>query len=470
MYDQGPSRLHIADVLLEAACPASRLPGRTRSPSAALDRWKAVLDCITQWHANGAPADATRIEHDLLGAFDPVQRELCTTAFRAWRDHIGGEGVVGFDPAWPSVTSRDGAHYLSAPMQVEITHEDGSVEHIKLKATAPTSEEERAVVTLGGEGGVDYLEVLLDPGQVDALPIDPTRAEALVSTLFDLAGREREKSPEYVPGFHCWRCRRLSVCSRFPSLTSAPPPSNTPSVALSKTTLSHLGQCARRVAWKSLFHVPTPTDDDFGGRALSMGVGFHAALATALLDDDPDGVMAAHAQGLPASEQAEFLGLWDAHVALTRVEAHPVDTTITELPIGCTAPASGAEGAQAITFLGIADAAGREADGTPAVIEHRTTMASMLPHLEQELYAVAGAAAVGANRIAIHHHWLRAPTDEACTRRVFEPDDLVRAAKRLTEAAREIAGWSREDATDAPFGIGAWCEWCPYQALCARHR
>lgn len=470
MYGGGPTRLHIGDVLLEAACPASRLPGRTRTPRAALDRWTAVLDCITQWHADGAPRDASGIERDLLGILDPVQRDLCVRAFRAWREHIGGDGVVGFEPSWPSVASEDGDHYFAIPMQVEITHEDGAMEHIRLKATSPSPEEERAVVTLGAEDGIDYLEVLLDPGQVDALAIAPERARAVVAHLFDLAARERDRVSTHVPGPHCWRCRRVSVCARYPSLAGEPPPSTTPSVLLSKTTLSHLGQCPRRVAWKSIFHVPAPAHDDLTGSARSMGIGFHAAIATALTDADPDGVMESHARALPASERADFIALWDAHRALGHAEPHPVRATATELPIGCTAPAPTPDGATAVTFLGVADAAGREADGTPAVVEHRTTTATTLPHLEQELYAVAGAGAVGADRIAVHHHWLRAPLEQACTRRVFGAADLAEAATRLMDAAREIAAWSRDDATSAPFRVGNWCDWCPYQSLCTRHR
>ena len=325
-------------------------------------------------------------------------------------------------------------------------------------------------MTVAAEDDVDYLEILLEPGQVDSLPIEPDRARAIVDELFALAAQERARTAEYRPGFHCWRCPRVSVCPRHPSLSGEAPPNKTPSVTISKSTLSHLGQCPRRVAWKALIHVPTPGDDEFGGTALAMGIGFHAAIATALLDDDPDGVIEAHAHGLPPSERADFLGLWDAHRQLAESESHPVGVTKTELPIGCTAPAPTPSGHHAVTMLGIADAAGREADGTPAVIEHRTTVARELPFLEQELYAVAGALAVGADHIAVHHHWLRAPLEEACTRRVFSGDDLAEARQRLVEAATEIASWSREDATSAPHRVGPWCEWCPYKALCEQHR
>ena len=216
--------------------------------------------------------------------------------------------------------------------------------------------------------------------------------------------------------------------------------------------------------------MPTATDDEFGGRALEMGIGFHAAISTALLDDDPDGVMEAHAQGLPPSERSDFLGLWETHRALSEAESSPVGVSATELPIGCTAPAPTPSGHHAVTMLGIADAAGREPDGTPAVIEHRTTAARELPFLEQELYAVAGAMAVNTDHIAVHHHWLRAPLDEACTRRFFSADDLAVAKEQLLDAATEIASWSRDDATSAPYRVGAWCEWCPYRALCEQHR
>lgn len=41
----------------------------------------------------------------------------------------------------------------------------------------------------------------------------------------------------------------------------------------------------------------------------------------------------------------------------------------------------------AVIFAGLADAVGREAGGTPAVLEHRTGASANSLHLEPELYA-----------------------------------------------------------------------------------
>lgn len=468
MYSDGPRRLKPDALRLLAECPASSLPRRTRKPDNALTRWKATMEAITQWYLEGTPDEVGRIERDQFGALDPVQRELCTRAFRAWRDRVGQGGRAEFDVVGPSV--QDGELYLSCAIQLALTGEEGMVEHIKVKLRTPTSEDERAIITLGGETGVDYLEVILDPGQVDSLTIDPGRAERLVSELFAI-GRDEIDQNRHVGGRHCWRCDRVSLCRQYPPLGDSPPASGTKSVVLGKGTLSRLGECPRRVAWKAIFQLPDDRSEfDEASPALAMGTQFHSAMAMALVDADPNAVMRAHARALAGSEQAEFLGLWDTHLALAATTDHPVAIARTELAIGCTAPAGSRPGTTAVTFIGIVDAAGREPDGTPALIEHRTTMRRDLPHLEQELYAVAGAMAVRSNRIAVHHHWLRSPVEEACTRRLFEEGDLRAARDALVEAASEIAGWDREDATAAPHMVGEWCSHCPYEALCRRHR
>lgn len=468
MYSDVPRRLKPDVLRLLAECPASSLPRRTRKPDNALTRWKVTMDAITQWYLEGTPDEVDRIERDQFGALDLVQRELCTQAFRAWRDRVGKGGRAEFDVVGPSV--RDGEFYLSCAIQLALTGDDGTVENIKLKLRTPTSEDERAIITLGGEPEIDYLEVLLDPGQVDSLTIDPDRAQQLVSELFAI-GRSEVDRNRYFGGRHCWRCDRVSLCKQYPPLGADPPPSGTNSVTLGKGTLSRLGECPRRVAWKAIFQFPDDRSEfDEAGPALAMGTQFHSAIAVALIDAEPDRVMHSHARALAGSEQAEFLGLWDTHRALADTSDHPVDITRTELPIGCTAPAPSGSDTTAVTFLGIVDGAGREADGTPALIEHRTTMRRELPYLEQELYAVAGAMAVRSDRIAVHHHWLRSPVEEACTRRLFDDRDLRGARDALIEVAIEIAGWDREDATDAPYRLGEWCSYCPYEALCGRHR
>ncbi len=428
------------------------------------------MDAITQWYRAGTPEDVDQIERDLFAALDPVQRDVTSRAFRAWRESVGRGGTIGFDAVGPSVVSEDEAYYLTSAIQLTLTDDDGTVEHIKVKLRTPTGEDERAIITLGAEPGIDYLEVILDPGQVDSLLIDRGRAQEVIAELFAMGKQEFDKN-DHVGGRHCWWCDRASLCKQYPPLGDSAPPSGTKSLVLGKGTLSRLPECPRRVSWKAIFQFADErSDTDDTSPALAMGNHFHAAIAGALLDADPDGVMRSHALALAASEQSEFLSLWDTHRSLAEAEPDPVEFSRTELPIGCTAPAFTGGEATAVTFLGIVDAGGRESDGTPAIVEHRTTMRRDLPYLEQELYAVAGALAVKSDRIAVHHHWLRSPVDEACTRRLFEPGDLEQARDALVAAAGVIAGWDREDATHAPHVVGEWCAFCPYRVLCTRHR
>jgi len=142
--------------------------------------------------------------------------------------------------------------------------------------------------------------------------------------------------------------------------------------------------------------------------------------------------------------------------------------TATELEFGVTIPIEDQD--TAVVAIGTIDAAGREADGTAAVVEHRTGARAEIPHLEQELYAVAAAWRTQADRVAVHHHFLRADGDEACTRRVFDADDLQQALAYLRDAADTIAGWSPVASLEPEHTVGEWCGTCPYESLCKEWR
>ncbi len=135
------------------------------------------------------------------------------------------------------------------------------------------------------------------------------------------------------------------------------------------------------MAWARLYGIPTDEGDENGEHA-RLGSSFHEGAATALLADDPDAAFAAYAASAPGSEQADLLQLWDNHELLTETEPFPVDVRETEYGIGVTCHPSGLyidykdrehpDRIVAVTMAGFADAVGKEADGTPAVVELRT--------------------------------------------------------------------------------------------------
>lgn len=467
MYGDRPVEWKPADLDLVARCPVSVGKRRTRTPASALDRWKALHDALVQWMADGRPTDTTRIEDDLFGSFDPLQRELVTAAFARSRDVIG-EAALEPDPVAARVVSDDGRVVLRVPFQFTLVHPDGDREVLRLKSARPSTDDEAAVVTLGTDAGDNPGDLLADPGQVEPIEQDPLEARQRVDRLITVATAERGTTP--VPGFHCWRCDRPAVCGAYPDPWGLDIPSSARTVKVSRTTLAHLGTCERRVAWKSLFAVPFPDRDVFDTPSPGRGLGsvFHAMIASALLDADPARVVAAAAEALAPSERDDLLLLWESHLALVEAEPHPVAVTAAEHPFGVTLPVPDLD--TAVVAIGTIDAAGRESDGTAAVVEHRTGAAATIPPLEAELYAVATWMATGADRVAVHHHHLRAPIADACTRQVFEGAHLEAALADLLAAARTIAGWDADDALAAPHTPGEWCVTCDHEATCRRWR
>lgn len=468
MYEDGPTELRIADLRLGEACPVAIGRRRTKGPTAALDRWVAVRDAVVEWAGQPGTVDIERIESDLLGHLDPVQREVAARLFARCRDAIG-DADVDADPVAARVISDDGRFALRVPYTFALTHPEGDTELLRLKLTRPSDADEAAVLALGTDPGAIPGDLLADPGQVEPIDVDPAEAERRVAALFALADAA-PVGDRPRPGFHCWRCDRSAVCGAYPDPWGHRIPSSARTIKVSRSTLARLAECDRRVAWKALHQLPTPEEGLFDdpSTALVVGQALHRVLETALLDDDPEGVVATHAAGLPASEQADLWLLWERHTALSTGEPAGVDVTRTELPFGVTLPVPDAD--TAVVAIGTIDAAGREADGTAAVVEHRTGGLAEIPHLEQELYAVATWLATGDERVAVHHHHLRADPAGACTRRVFEGDDLRAALDDLLAAAQAIAGWDPFDSLQPRHTIGDWCRTCPFEVTCRSWR
>lgn len=466
-YDEPPIETAVGPVLLAAACGASASGRRTKGPRAGLDRWIAVRDAVAQWAIERPDPDLDRIEDDLFGLLDPLQRSIASRLFARCREVIG-DAVVDPEPIAARVIADDGRTVIRQAVTFALTHADGDTELLRLKLARPSDEDEAAILLAGSDPGTVVADLLADPGQVEELPIDRATAEARAQALLALATTP-VSDPTPVPGFHCWRCDRTATCGAYPNPWGGDIPSRARTLTLSKSTLGRLAQCHRRVAWKAIHHVPVDDRDAFDdpSRGLVLGEAFHRAMEVALLDDDPAAVFEAYALALPASERDDLLHLWERHADLVADEPHPVAVRRTEYPFGVTIPVPDAD--TAVVVIGTIDAAGREADGTAALVEHRTGALADLPHLEQELYAVATWMATGEDRVAVHHHHLRAD-DDACTRRVFDADDLHDALARLAEAAGEIASWDPDDSLAPQVGVGPWCRSCDYETTCVAWR
>ena len=466
MYGDGPQKLNIGQAELTALCPGSYGTG-TRRPAGALTRWIAVRDAIVQWYQDGQPQDNSEIEDNLFGFLDALQRDECSARFLAWRTIFPERPTAfEFDPPGASIVSDDDRRYLDVPFHVELTDSDGQIERLRIKLSTPSSPIEQLIVTEYGDDHVEYSDVLLSFGQME--PIEaPSAIERTIEDLFalgDAMGADRSLNP----GFHCWMCNRFARCGQYPTPDRSEPPANTVSVMLPKSRLKNLEVCERRVAWKSIYQVPVPPVEEEFGSAHRVGLTFHDAIAAAVLSADPEEVMASLRSNLPGSEQGDFELLWQAHKQLVSSEPFPVSVSRVEFPFGVTLPADG--GRRSVTLSAVVDAVGREESGQAAVIEHRTTVRSDIPFLEQELYAVATWLSTGATEVAVHHHHLRAAPDDRCTRRVFSADDLDKALVRLRDAGEVVAAWDYEDALQPDFSVGPHCQYCEFKPTCENYR
>lgn len=210
-------------------------------------------------------------------------------------------------------------------------------------------------------------------------------------------------------------------------------------------------KCQRRAAWRRIHGIPDDTgnDEDIDDRR-STGSHFHEAAATALISDDPVRAFDHAIATAPASEHDILRWLWDRHHELDATEPSAVSYRQTEYWGGVTLFVDRVDvdrndqtidARVADVFTAALDAAGREPDGTPAIIEHRTGGHVSEPVFETDLYAVAGALAVRSDRIAVHIHRLGLQDGPECERVVYEAKDLQAAVERLTVPAVMIAGW-----------------------------
>jgi len=127
--------------------------------------------------------------------------------------------------------------------------------------------------------------------------------------------------------------------------------------------------------------------------------------------------------------------------------------------------------AVAVTVIARTDAVGRELDGTPAVIEHRTGKASdRIDERETAMYALSTARLLGVDTVAVHQHSLGAPGDPQCIRVLYDAEGLAEAERVVAAVLAPVPRWDPVDATEPAYSVGDWCTTCAYLERCAGFR
>lgn len=487
MYEQQPVVTERPDALrrLWATCARSAM-SRASTPAWQLERWKVVRDLIVAWYGDTRSDDESipEIVESQTAWMDPVQRSVVERLFAGWRAMYPKDPAVAIDldPPAVSVVDDDAGVELRVSPTIGLEYADGTVEHVRLRTGRfGTGPDDAAVADRGSDATVVCVDAMVAHGTAEEISV-PDDADERIAQLVDLA--RRDTRVPLNPGIHCFGCESASRCGQYPVVGEGRVFVSTRSIVVSKSQLAWLNTCERRVAWDRVYAVPTERDGDTELRSgLSAGLRFHELAAAALVSDDPDRILDDTCRTVDPSEAAELRRLWANHVDVWSREDRP-EIRSTELPAGVTmlvpgvhVDSRGRETTQpvAITLIGILDATGRESDGTPMVVEHRTGRSGDHADLEPELYALSAAetirrhTGVRPERLAIHLHHLR-PEPAVCERRVFDESDLEAASERLRQAAHVVASWHPHDSLSPGFTVGPWCDGCHHRSVCENHR
>lgn len=480
-HSDPPLRLKASELEAVDACPASAGPP-SRLPRAALDRWLAVRYALEEALANGGDVDAA-VEAN-AGWLDPVQRELVTDLVGNGVIVLGtSDAEVLFDPDDNAVVvdHPDLNAELTAYIQMVVTdpNDPERVERFRIKTGAQgTSKAEAAILLAGSVPDTRFADLMLRDATIEPIELSTEERTAELERLFDIAARERNLK-DRRPGWQCYWCDRVARCGQYPAPAGYKVGTRQRTIRISKSDVLRLGECHRRLAWKALHGIPKDTEDETTPAA-AAGLAFHEMIATVLLAEDPDAVFATELERMAPEDREVLAGLYERH---TQIEAGhvPVEYKLTEYQVGATFILEGRDADRdgnvrdgapvAVTVIARTDAVGRELDGTPAVIEHRTGKTSdRIDERETALYAVSVARLLGADTVAVHQHALGADGDPECLRVVYDAAALTEAEELLASLLAPIATWHPVDATEPAYTLGEWCTTCPYRERCERFR
>ena len=387
--------------------------------------------------------------------------------------------IVDLEAAFSQVWSEDTNATIGGASQWSIESKD-STELIKLKTgRSPTPPDEIAVLIEGSENpDVTFTEVNVMAGTAEPLEMDSDERQERITRLFAIPGNTRDQRGT-KPGLYCYGCARPARCGQYPALDTRLIGAESRAVLVSKKWLARLSQCERQVAWARVYGIPTDASEEEPESPAALGISFHRGAAAALVSDDPDRTFKDYAMAATPADQADLLQLWDNLRRLDRREDRPVEYLETEYGVGVTGHSPGpfvdsrdrffADRLIAVVLAGFADATGREADGTPAVVEFRTGGSGSLP-LEPELYALGAHLLSRKTPVAVHTHRIGDPNELTCDRGLFDEAQLAEAREALGEAIATIASWHPHDALAPDYTVGDWCSWCEFSSRCVEFR
>ncbi len=441
-----------------------------------LRRWKATWAALSAELDEGRPADTNE------EPFDPVQRAIVAAQITRAKPRLPVSDGETFDFDWPHLSYPIDHEEFKVFFQFAHTDSDGFLKMYRLKtaqiredAEFVSSPEEIAAVVSDPRfpDSLEAYELRTTDGELIRLEMAQPQAQELLSKLERDYQKMMEADPKKThPGLHCSMCDVADRCPTFPAIDPsaavvAPKTGRRlPSahrLMFSKSRLGEMSLCERRAAWKSWYSIPPDTDSRFRETSPGLAVGnrFHHRMAEALLSDNPISFF----KGDPEIED-----LYRQHRQLPCTETLRIKAT--EFPLGFTVRFRTDQRSVSVVQYGLADAVGRELDGTPAIIDHKTGRPEGNHPYEAEIYAFGALLRIGeASKVATHLHRLSTRGEEpVCERRVWGRDQINQLASRLTRLAEAAAQWDLRDATSPPFRVGEWCATCPFEQRCLTYR
>ncbi|MPZ53697.1 MAG: hypothetical protein GEU79_13360 [Acidimicrobiia bacterium] len=475
MYDDAARKVDPWEVDQRARCDHFGKHPTKKASRAGLERWKVLADIVMEWlRSDGTDDAAAEIASNQLADFDTVTRDLIGSWFTGVRRVIHpDDGELDSDPVRPRVTDEAGGRYLTVPLIFALDGESGREEVRLVTGSRGTTPLEAAIFYSDGEEDVELFDMRASSGELT--PIDPPEhGPALIEEMFeqDATLAAEPKGPP-SPGLHCFLCPSAMRCGEYPLISDGSPRASTRTVTLSRSNISDLTRCERRVAWQKVHGIPK--EDEREGYGSSVGSTVHEIIAAHLSGSSPKDALDAARQTCPPDQWSEIAYLFDQHLVLW--DQHPALKVIAverEIGFGGMMDDPHESGDGAVVMIGRPDANGWESETTAAVVEWRTGNVAEPYPLESEFYAVAAWEKIKAmgralDQVAVHHHFLR-PETPLCERRIFSELELIKAKKALAEAGRTALSWDPNDPSQPPYTVGDWCTTCPFENRCKRHR
>ena len=486
---RGLEVLDIGSLLRAAECPASWGSPASDSDnewSPHLRRWIALREAIEAWHSSSSVEPLHDAESFAFVQLDKVQRDVCSEMLRTYIAMADRNHAIEFDPPVSEVFDEKAIYSLRSRPTAVVRHAGGETEFIKLRTGSAGTRPEEAAVLLEGadEPGIHADWLLSGDGDAKQIESEPATRRLTIDRLFEIReSLNRDVSTrrsEVRPGMVCFRgCRRAPYCGAYPVLEQRPPATRARAVIASKSAIALVADCERRAAWSIVHGIPAEPRSELDRGGFDRGLAVHELLSQIVLAEDAAAEAQRALNALPDFQAREIQPFIDNHLSIADEHEDDLEYRRAELHIGVTVSAEGrTQGGdnkvEPVTVVMIArvDAAGREADGTPAIVEHKTSERSV-PY-EADLYAASGW--YGLKRfeeleaIAVHHHYLGRLSSPRCDRKLYRRADVDEAVQRLRAVASRIAAWDPADAlkADPLVEVASACHFCDFKSRCSR--